>query len=248
MENLLQLTGIRASYEGQEVLHGIDLNLPRHRILGLVGESGSGKSTLARVITGLLPADAGEMIFAGEPLGVNRPRELRRRMQMVFQNPEGSLNPRHTIGRTLTDAMCFHGVPRGEARERAAGWMRRMELPEDSLERYPSAFSGGQKQRIALARALAVEPELLIADEPTSALDVSVQLAMLERMKQLQEETGLTVLFISHDLGVIAHICDEVAVMRRGEIVERAETTAFFRAPQTAYGRELLDAVPAVKR
>ncbi|MBQ7371850.1 MAG: ABC transporter ATP-binding protein [Blautia sp.] len=247
METILQMNAINASYGEAPILQDIRLTLGRNKIVGLVGESGSGKSTMARVITGLLKPASGEMIFEGEPLTQNRSRETRRKIQMVFQNPEGSLNPRHTIGKTLTDAMKFHGRAQGkEAMELAAGLLKRMELPEDSLKRYPHAFSGGQKQRIALARALAVEPDLLIADEPTSALDVSVQLTMLELMKELQQERNLTVLFISHDLGVIHYICDEVAVMKQGRILETGATEQFFRNPETAYGRNLLDSVPRI--
>lgn len=274
MEILLELQHVCASYDGKPVLRDICLTVPRGKILGLVGESGSGKSTTARVITGLLPTDSGGLLYEGQPLAGKRTREQHRKIQMVFQNPEGSLNPRHTVGRTLTDAIRFHGnairpgadggqdgrgrdnrgsgsapgqpVSAAEAADAAAGWLRRMELPEDSLSRYPDAFSGGQKQRIALARALAVGPELLIADEPTSSLDVSVQRTMLQTLKELKEEEQLTILFISHDLGVICDICDEIAVMQQGRIVEAGRTEDFFRQPRTAYGRQLLDSVPEV--
>ena len=245
METLLQMAAVNASYDETLVLKDIDLMISRHKILGLVGESGSGKSTVARVITGLLRPSSGEMFFEGEPLMQNRSRETRKKIQMVFQNPESSLNPRHTIGKTLTDDMKFHKIAKGpEAESRAQEFLKRMGLPEDSMKRYPSAFSGGEKQRIALARALAVEPELLIADEPTSALDVSVQLAILELMKELQRERNLTVLFISHDLGVISYICDDVAVMHEGRILETDTKDHFFQHPMTEYGRELLDSVP----
>ncbi len=248
METLLELRQIRTSYAGQPVLQGVDLTLCRHQILGLVGESGSGKSTTARVIAGLLPPDAGQLLWAGEELTPHRSLAARRRIQMVFQNPEGSLNPKHTVGKTLADAMLFHHLAdRSTVKERCRELIRRMELPEDTLERYPRSFSGGQKQRIALARALSVEPELLIADEPTSALDVSVQLRMLELIRQLQAERELTILFISHDLGVIRYLCDTVAVMQDGRIWESEGQAEFFRSPRTAYGAQLLDSVPRIE-
>lgn len=248
METILQMNQINASYGETPVLKDIRFSIPRNRIVGLAGESGSGKTTMARVITGLLPVASGEMFFENEPLKQKRSRDTRRKIQMVFQNPEGSLNPRHTIGKILTDAMKFHDIAQGErAMELAAGLLERMELPKDSLKRYPHAFSVGQKQRIALARALAVQPKLLIADEPTSALDVSVQLTMLELIKEVQRERELTILFISHDLGVIHYICDETAVMKQGRILEKSKTEEFFRNPQTAYGKELLDSVPGIR-
>ena len=244
--DLLEMRGICASYGAKPVLKDITLSVASGKIHGLVGESGSGKSTMAKVITGLLPPSSGEQLFQGEPLAKKRSREMRRRIQMVFQNPEGSLNPRHTIGRTLTDAMRFHGIRPGEEEEAARELIRRMELPEDSLVRYPASFSGGQKQRIALARALSVEPALLIADEPTSALDVSVQLGMLSLIRELQQERGMTVLFISHDLGVIHHICDTVSVMKNGRLLETSPGDRFFRQPETEYGKSLLDSVPRI--
>lgn len=247
METILQMAAVNADYGETPVLKDINLTIPKHKIIGLVGESGSGKSTMARVITGLLQPSSGEICFEGERLSVRRSRETRRKIQMVFQNPDGSLNPRHTIGRTLTDVIKFHGRARGaRANEQAAELLRQMELPGDSLQRYPASFSGGQKQRIALARALAAEPDFLIADEPTSALDVSVQLMMLDLIKDLQRKRDLTVLLISHDLGVIHYICDEVAVMHRGKILEMDTTENFFRNPKTDYGKQLLDSVPVL--
>lgn len=247
MEPLLELRGVNAAYGSTPVLFDVSLSLPRRRIVGLVGESGSGKSTLARVAAGLLPPTAGEVRLEGRPLSGRRDRETCRRIQMVFQNPEGSLNPKHRIGRALAEGMLFHGTAtRRDVREKSLALLRRLELPEDALERLPRAFSGGQKQRLALARALSVEPELLIADEPTSALDVSVQRKMLDLIRALQRERELTILFISHDLGVIHYLCDEVAVMRDGRILECGPAERFFAAPETEYGRRLLDAVPRI--
>lgn len=248
---LLEIRNIQASYKEYPALNNVSLDIKKNTVLGLVGESGSGKSTLAKVITGLLQADTGEVVFDGEMLyskkkHLNRKQQCKQ-IQMVFQNPEGSLNPKHTIEKILSDAMLFHKVTdRVHVKEKCQEWVQRMELPEDTLSRFPSSFSGGQKQRIALARALCVSPKFLIADEPTSALDVSVQLRMLQLIKELKREMGLTILFISHDMGVIYDICDEVAVMKDGKIEETGEKEAFFANPKTEYGKLLLDSVPTL--
>ncbi len=268
MENtLLEIQNIWVSYKDFPALKDVSLTVKANTVLGLVGESGSGKSTLAKVITGLLKEDEGEIFFEGEPLMTgyhtighdkngafgrgmwqnrsHQTRMQRQKIQMVFQNPEGSLNPKHTIGTILSDAMLFHKITdRAHVKEACQEWVRRMELPEDTLTRFPSSFSGGQKQRIALARALCVSPKFLIADEPTSALDVSVQQRILQLIKELKQEMGLTILFISHDMGVIYDICDEVAVMKDGRIEEIGEKEEFFANPKTEYGRLLLDSVP----
>ena len=247
MDAVLELRHIRAGYEDHPVLEDVNLVVPRHRVVGLVGESGSGKSTLARVTAGLLAPSSGEVLLDGRALSGRRDKAACRKIQMVFQNPEGSLNPKRRVGRALEEAMVFHGAAsRGEAREKCLRLMERMELPADALDRLPRSFSGGQKQRIALARALAVEPELLIADEATSALDVSVQLKMLDLIRALRAERDLTILFISHDLGVIRYVCDEVVVMRAGRILEAQPADDFFRRPETEYGRQLLDSVPRI--
>lgn len=246
---LLEIRNIQASYKEYPALNNVSLDIKKNTVLGLVGESGSGKSTLAKVITGLLQADTGEVVFDGEML-YSKKKHLHRKqqckqIQMVFQNPEGSLNPKHTIEKILSDAMLFHKVTdRAHVKEKCQEWVQLMELPEDTLSRFPSSFSGGQKQRIALARALCVSPKFLIADEPTSALDVSVQLRMLQLIKELKREMGLTILFISHDMGVIYDICDEVAVMKDGKIEETGEKKTFFENPKTEYGKLLLDSVP----
>lgn len=248
---LLEIRNIQASYKEYPALNNVSLDIKKNTVLGLVGESGSGKSTLAKVITGLLQADTGEVVFDGEML-YSKKKHLHRKqqckqIQMVFQNPEGSLNPKHTIEKILSDAMLFHKVTdRAHVKKKCQEWVQRMELPEDTLSRFPSSFSGGQKQRIALARALCVSPKFLIADEPTSALDVSVQLRMLQLIKELKREMGLTILFISHDMGVIYDICDEVAVMKDGKIEETGEKEAFFANPKTEYGKLLLDSVPTL--
>ena len=247
MDAVLELRHVFAGYEDHPVLEDVNLVIQRHRILGLVGESGSGKSTLARVAAGLLSPASGEIVLDGQALSGRRDKATCRKIQMVFQNPESSLNPRRRIGRILEDAMRFHGADEDAARAKSRSLMERMELPADALDRLPRTFSGGQKQRVALARALAVEPELLIADEPTSALDVSVQLKMLALIRALREERNLTILFISHDLGVIRYLCDDVAVMRAGRILETRSAADFFRRPETEYGRQLLDSVPRIE-
>ena len=247
--SVLEMNNIQKHFGDLEVLKDISLSVNKGEVLSIIGPSGSGKSTLAKVITGLLQADTGEVVFDGEML-YSKKKHLHRKqqckqIQMVFQNPEGSLNPKHTIEKILSDAMLFHKITdRAHVKEKCQEWVQRMELPEDTLSRFPSSFSGGQKQRIALARALCVSPKFLIADEPTSALDVSVQLRMLKLIKELKREMGLTILFISHDMGVIYDICDEVAVMKDGKIEETGEKKTFFENPKTEYGKLLLDSVP----
>ena len=192
-----------------------------------------------------MQADTGEVVFDGEML-YSKKKHLHRKqqckqIQMVFQNPEGSLNPKHTIEKILSDAMLFHKITdRAHVKEKCQEWVQRMELPEDTLSRFPSSFSGGQKQRIALARALCVSPKFLIADEPTTALDVTIQAEILELLKRLQKELHLSILFVTHDLGVVAQIADRVAVMKDGEIVELEEAKQLFTAPKHSYTKKLL--------
>lgn len=251
MDQVMELRHIHASYDGGFALRDINLSLERYRILGLVGESGSGKSTIARVAAGLLRPDQGEVLLEGSVIAgggaKKRTRETCRNIQMVFQNPDASLNPKYTIGHILSDAMLFHHIAdRAHVKEKCQEWVQLLHLPENTLERYPKSFSGGQKQRIALARAICVQPKVLIADEPTSALDVSVQLEILNLIGELRQELNLTILFISHDLGVVHYLCDDVAVMKQGELLERGTKADFFARPQTSYGRQLLDAVPGL--
>ena len=247
MKNILNVKNIYASIGGKQILKNVSFDISENEILGLVGGSGSGKSTAAKVITGLLKPDSGSIELYGRKLSGKRSREECGSIQMVFQNPESSLNPKYKIGKILADAMSFQlRLSREETAKRSADLIRRMELPEDTLYRYPGSFSGGQKQRIALARALSVEPDLIIADEPTSSLDVSIQLRMLDLIKEIKEERGLSILFISHDLGVINYLCDRVAVMKDGRIIETGDRGSFFEAPKTEYGRELLSSVPRI--
>jgi peptide/nickel transport system ATP-binding protein len=227
----------------------VSFAVARGRTVGLVGESGSGKTTVARLVLRLLEPTAGEARLDGADLTRLAPARMlpfRRRIQIVFQNPYASLNPRRTIGRTLVEPMRIHGLGANQAvrYERAGRLLERVGLPSDAMQRYPHEFSGGQRQRIAIARALAVEPQVLVCDEPVSALDVSVQATVLNLLLDLQESLGLAYLFISHDLAVVKYMSDEVLVMRAGEVVERGTPEAIFASPQHEYTRKLLDAIP----
>lgn len=245
MSSGLDIQDLTVSYDGVKALDEICLKVEPHTTLGLVGESGSGKSTLARVVAGLIVPDKGSISLGEELLVRKRSRAERKKIQMIFQNPDASFNPRLSIRQLLSEALLFHGiVPRNELEQRCLEWLARVQIDGAALDRYPHEFSGGQRQRIAIARALSVEPELLIADEPTSALDVSVQLSVLELFSSLKQELNLTMLFISHDMGVIHAISDTVAVMRHGQLVEINSKERFFARPETDYGKQLLSAVP----
>jgi oligopeptide transport system ATP-binding protein len=224
---------------------GVDLEVRRGEALALVGESGSGKSTLALALTGLRPADRGQISLEGRVLPSRRSRADRRRIQMVFQDPYSSLNPRLTVGSMLGELLRVHQVvPRNEVRSVSADLIRLVGLDEGALGAYPRQFSGGQRQRVAIARALALRPEILVADEPVSALDVSVQATILNLLRDLRRELGLTLLLISHNLAVVRHLCDRVAVMYLGRIVEVAPAEQLFRDPRHPYTRGLLAAIP----
>lgn len=229
----------------------VSFEIGRGRTFGLVGESGSGKTTLSRAILRLIPATHGRVEFDGlDILGLPRRalRPLRRRMQIVFQDPAGSLNPRLAVETIVGEALHVHGLVRtaAERRARVAALLRRVGLPPDAMFRFPHEFSGGQRQRIGIARALAVEPDFIICDEPVSALDVSIQSQILNLLADLQRDLGLTYLFIAHNLAVVQHVCDEIAVMRTGRIVERQPTDALFADPRHEYTRALLAAAPRV--
>ncbi|MGG1618756.1 ABC transporter ATP-binding protein [Paenibacillus sp. NRS-1782] len=245
MKTALRIENITVAYGKFTALDQVSLELQERTTLGLVGESGSGKSTLARVIAGLIAPDEGRIMLGSQVLGKRRNREQHKRIQMVFQNPDSSLNPKHTIRQILAEPLLFHKiVDRAQVDKRCRELLTRVHIAESALGRFPHEFSGGQRQRIAIARALSVEPSILIADEPTSALDVSVQRSMLELLSTLKSELNLTMLFISHDLGVINAISDIVAVMRQGKLVEINPKEKFFSRPETAYSQELLSAVP----
>ena len=215
--------------------------------LGLVGESGSGKSTLARLLAGLITPTAGTVEIAGKDLGAldqRQLRTLRRDVQVIFQDPYGSLNPRRRVGSIIADPLVIHGARSDDVDRRVAELMDLVGLNPEHHNRYPAAFSGGQRQRIGIARALALDPSLVICDEPVSALDVSVQAQIVNLLQRLQRELSLTYVVVSHDLGVIANIADRVAVMYLGRIVEIADTAQLYAAPRHPYTRALLDAVP----
>jgi oligopeptide transport system ATP-binding protein len=223
----------------------VDLQIRRGEVLGLVGESGCGKSTLGRCIVGLYEPTAGEIDYAGEPLRQDRSRAERRRIQMVFQDPYSSLNPRMTVRQVLAELLrAHHMVPRDAIDARCRELLDLVGLPARALDAHPRQFSGGQRQRVAIARALALEPELLIADEPISALDVSVQATVLNLLQDLVAQLGLTMLLIAHNLAVVRHISDRVAVMYLGRIVEEAATDELFDNPRHPYTQGLLQAVP----
>jgi len=224
----------------------------RGETVGLVGESGSGKSTIARTIVGLTAASAGSVTFDGmELVGLSARgyRPVRRRMQMVYQDPYSSLNPRLTVQQILEEGWRIHPdvVPRARWRDRVGELLERVGLDPDHAARYPHQFSGGQRQRIGIARALALDPELIICDEAVSALDVSVQAQVLNLVEDLQRDLGLAYLFIAHDLSVVRHLCDRVLVLHKGVVVEQGTTDEVFTSPREDYTRRLLDAVPVVR-
>jgi len=228
---------------------GVSFAIESGRTLGLVGESGCGKTTVGRAVLGLIPATSGAVTFDGVDLrnaGHSKLRALRRELQIVFQDPGGSLNPRMKIGSIVGEPLVVHGVEkRGESlRERVGALLERCGMPADCVDRFPHQFSGGQKQRIAIARAIALKPRLIVCDEPTSALDVSVQAQILNLLKDLQSEFGMSYLFISHDMNVMQHVCDRIAVMNAGRIVEEGTMNEVLYSPRDGYTKRLLSAVP----
>lgn len=262
-DNLLEVRGLKKHFKldndmvsriaGKtrtlEAVDGIDFFIKRGETLGLVGESGCGKSTTARLITRLVEPSGGEVILKGENLlkfDRNRMQEVRKTVQLVFQDPYSSLNPRKTIMQILSRPLEVHKLAKSwsEKRRRVLELLTLVGLGEEHADRYPHEFSGGQRQRIAIARALAVSPELIIGDEPVSALDVSIQAQILNLFRDLQEQFSLTYLFIAHDLSVIRHISDRVAVMYVGKIVEAGDVTDIFERPKHPYTKALLEAVP----
>ncbi len=216
----------------------------------MVGESGSGKSTIGRLALGLLPATAGRISFAGTELATAAPealRTLRRRMQLVFQDPYGSLDPRRTVGAQIADALSIHALlPKAAHAARVGELLAQVGLAPEHAGRYPHAFSGGQRQRIGIARALATGPDLLVADEPVSALDVSVQAQVMALLADLRARLGLAMLFISHDLPVVRHLCDRVIVLYLGRVMEEGPTAEVFARPQHPYTQALLSAAPSL--
>jgi len=226
---------------------GVSFELAAGDTMALVGESGCGKSTVGRLLLRLLDATSGKVWFDGEDLMALTPvrmRERRRELQMIFQDPYSSLNPRMTVEQTLVEPLMLHGLARGRQRERAAELLDLVGLAPQYLQRYPHEFSGGQRQRIGIARALAVEPKLIVCDEPVSALDVSIQAQVVNLLQDLQRRLGLAYVFIAHDLAVVKHIASHVAVMYLGQIVEYADKRSLFASPRHPYTQALLSAIP----
>ncbi|BBH46611.1 dipeptide ABC transporter ATP-binding protein [Pseudomonas sp. KU43P] len=253
---LLEGRGLGKRYLGpdgrlRQVVQGVDFTLRAGRTLGIVGESGSGKTTVARIALGLLQPDEGEVLYRGQPW--NRPgnavseavrRPLRREISVIYQDPLGSFDPRWSVAQILDDALQVAGIEAAARPARIAVLLGQVRLPAELAQRRPLQLSGGQRQRVAIARAIASEPKLIICDEPVSALDVSVQAQVLDLLADLQDELGLAYLFISHDLGVIRHVSDEVLVMRHGQVVEQAPVEQLFERPAHEYTQRLLGAVP----
>jgi oligopeptide transport system ATP-binding protein len=229
----------------------VSFNVPSGKTVGLVGESGSGKTTIGMAILRLVPITSGNILFRGTDittLSQKAFRPLRRQIQMIFQDPFGSLNPRWNILKTVTEPLRVHfpALNLSQREDRAAELLRKVGLKPELLRRYPHEFSGGQRQRIGIARALAVEPALIVCDEPVSALDVSVQAQIVNLLTDLQSELGITYLFIAHDLAVVEHISNEVVVLCRGEVVEAASAEMLYREPKHEYTRNLLASVPTL--
>jgi peptide/nickel transport system ATP-binding protein/oligopeptide transport system ATP-binding protein len=234
-----------------KAVDGISFEVPRGTTVGLVGESGSGKTTTGRAIARLAPITAGSVCYAGQDLAtVSKSAYFpyRKKIQMIFQDPFSSLNPRMTVYSSVAEPLEIHfkHLSKSDKEQRVAQLLTKVGLDPDFMRRYPHQFSGGQRQRIGIARALAVEPEFIICDEPVSALDVSVQAQIVNLLQDLQEELGLTYLFIAHDLAVVEHISDSVLVMTEGKIVEQASAEAIYSDPQHPYTKKLLAAVPSL--
>ncbi len=253
-KHLLDVSGLRVAYPGRgmfatpiEILHGVSIAVEEGRTMGLVGESGCGKTTLGRAVLGLAPVTGGTITFDGRDIahaGRAERRRLSKDIQVVFQDPYTSLNPSMTIGDILSEPLGSQGISGADARQRVLGLLDRVKLPKDAMDRLPREFSGGQRQRVAIARALALQPRLIVCDEPVSALDLSTQARVLDLLLEIQEQTGVSYLFVSHDLDVIRHISHRVAVMYRGEIVEQGESVRVTESPEHPYTRRLMLASP----
>jgi oligopeptide/dipeptide ABC transporter ATP-binding protein len=252
---LLRAENLVKHFLAIQAVDGVSLDVVEGETLALVGESGCGKSTVGRLLLRLLEPTAGKVFFQGKDITALKEREirpLRREMQIIFQDPYGSLNPRMTVGAMLEEPLRLHGLHAGKEKQRVSELLKLVGLAEAHATRYPHEFSGGQRQRIAIARALAVEPRLIVCDEPVSALDVSIQAQVINLLQDLQRERQLSYLFISHNLAVVEHISHRIAVMYLGRIVEHADTRSIFTRGQHPYTEALLSAVPvpdpAIKR
>lgn len=257
---LLEATGVQVWYASArnwrgkptawvQAVNDVSLTIHRGETVGLVGESGCGKSTLGRALLRLVPLHSGRIVYCGTELstfGESQMRPYRKKLQLIFQDPYASLNPRFTIGQTLREPLVVHGLAKGraEAETKVKHVLDRVGLTANALAKYPHEFSGGQRQRICIARALMVEPELIVCDESVSALDVSVQAQVLNLLNELKEDLGLTYLFISHDLSVVKYMSDRMLVMRRGRVEEEGPTDAVYARPQSPYTRDLIGAIP----
>ena len=253
MSKLLQIENVHVRYGEFEAVRGVSLSLAAGETLGLVGESGCGKSSLGRAILALEPVSAGRVAFEERSVHVLKGAALKNfrcQAQMVFQDPFGSLNPRMSVGTAIEEVLYVHGrgANRAERRRKVEALFEDVGLNPDWLSRYPHEFSGGQRQRIGIARALALEPKLLVADEPVSALDVSVQADIIQLLKRIQRERGLAYLFIGHDLAVVRDMSDRIAVMFKGEIVESGTSDQVCDDPQHPYTQKLLSAVPDIDK
>jgi oligopeptide/dipeptide ABC transporter ATP-binding protein len=251
-EPLLQIENLsvhfRQGHRLTRAVDGVSLTVGRGETVGLVGESGSGKSTIGRAVVGLVPATSGTIRFDGDDItnaNLKRRRELSADMQVVFQDPFSSLNPAKTIGQTLAEPMTVHeNISRSERADRVASMLAKVGMPTDAADRYPAQFSGGQRQRIAIARALMLSPKLVICDEPVSALDLSIQAQIMNLLADLQDELGVSYLFIAHDLAVVRHISHRTVVLYRGQVMEHGDAEAIADAPTHPYSEALVAAAP----